>query len=80
MEFFEAALNLVTSDIGIVVIVLIVAIMFAVITMGKRKKIKESFSDNRNTKFDVDATYSKDGSVIENSGNGNQDSEINIKL
>lgn len=79
-SFFKSALELVKSDMGIVAIVLIVAIMFAIISMKKRKKITDSFSGNRNTVVDVEAKNSEDGVSIENSGNNNTDSEINIKL
>jgi len=79
-KFFESALNLVKSDVGIVAIVLIVAIMFAIITMSKRKKIKDSFSENMGSELDVKAKESTDGVTIDNSGNGNVNSKINIEL
>ena len=79
-KFFEAAINLVKSDIGIVFIVLIVAIMFAVIVMSKRKKIKDSFSGNVGSEIDVKAKESRDGVDIDNSGNNNRDTKIKIEL
>ena len=79
-SFFEIAINLVKSDVGIVLIVLIVAIMFAIITMSKRKKITDSFSENVNTEVEVNAKTSTDGASIENSGNNNRDSKIKIEL
>jgi len=79
-KFFEAAINLVKSDIGIVFIVLIVAIMFAVIVMSKRKKIKDSFSGNVDSEIDVKAKESRDGVDIDNSGNNNRDTKIKIEL
>ena len=79
-KFFEAAINLVKSDIGIVFIVLIVAIMFAVIVMSKRKKIKDSFSENVGSEIDVKAKESRDGVDIDNSGNNNRDTKIKIEL
>ena len=79
-KFFEAAINLVKSDVGIVAIVLIVAVMMAIVLMSKRKKVKDSFSDNINTEVKVDAKKSTDGVTIENSGNRNRDSEIDIQL
>jgi len=79
-KFFESALNLVKSDVGIVAIVLIVAIMFAIIIMSKRKKIKDSFSKNIGGEIDVKAKESTDGVTIDNSVNGNVNSKINIEL
>jgi hypothetical protein len=79
-KFFEAAINLVKSDAGIVAIVLIVAVMMAIVLMSKRKKVKDAFSNNVNTKVNVNAKQSTDGVTIENSGNGNRDSKIDIQL
>jgi len=79
-KFFESALNLVKSDVGIVTIVLIVAIMFAIITMSKRKKVTDSFSQNIGGEIDVKAKEPTDGVTIDNSGNGNVNSKINIEL
>lgn len=79
-SFFEAAINLVKSDIAIVAIVVVVAIMFAVIIMSKRKKITDSFLDNDSTDVEVKATESEDGIVISKSVKGNKDSKIKIEL
>ena len=79
-KFFESAISLVKSDEGIVLIVLIVAIMFAVIVMGKRKKITESFSGNEGSEIEVNAKDSDDGVSIKNSGNENKNSQIKIEL
>ena len=79
-KFFEVALNLVKSDEGIVLIVLIVAIMFAVIRMSKRKNITNSFSGNEGSEIEVNAKDSEDGVSIKNSGNENRDSQIKIEL
>ena len=79
-SFFEAAIHLVKSDVGIVLIVLIVAIMFAIITVSKRKKVKDSFSGNIGGEIEVSAKKSTDGTIIENSGNGNLNSKIKIEL
>ena len=79
-KFFEAAINLVKSDEGIVLIVLIVAIMTAVIVMNKGKKVKDSFSGNVGGEVDVTSKSSTEDVSIKNSGNDNRDTKIKIEL
>ena len=77
-KFFELAINLVKNDEAIILIVLIFAFTVLFISISKRKKINNSFSENVGGELNVKASES--GADISNSGNNNRDSKINIEL
>ena len=81
MEFFESALKLVKSDEAIFAIVVVVALIFMVAILKKRAKnsVTRSFDNNEKSEITVESKLESDA-TIQDSGNGNKDTTINIKI